>query len=289
MADIYTQPPMEQRLAEARSMFGDNPSAVQAGIATNMTNSATYQDPLKSQQNAMTAIQQVANYDKELAGKYQTGAQQTTAQIGANNALLTNFASAGATPAETIAKGQQAIPTTQEMPVSGFLSPFVASGLATGQSNASKGVYDIATQTKSALDKIIGTEAQAYADALRYQIQQEQLKAEQERLIEEAKNQKIQNDFNAQIELLKLTGGSIVNPFDGKTYIIPKPKEDKTGTFDLASALEAIRSGGQTINQANSRPPISQFDIPDESSSAKLIAPFAGGGGGMAGSGGGAG
>lgn len=293
MPDLYTNTPMTQRLEQVRSIYGNDPSAVQAGIANAMTQSTPFQDTLQSQGNAVNAMQQIGEYDKQLMAKYTAGNQQQQQQQQQSNAMLTAFGSAGATPQDTINKAQAPIPaTTLSEPVSGFLSPFVASGLASGQQNANKAVFDMATQTRSALQSAIGTEAKAYADALKYAIEQEQIKAEQERLAKEAEDQDAKDKFAREFELVKMTGGTIYNPYDGKTYTIPAPKTAKEGTFDIDAALQTIK-GKKITSSPNAtprtRPPLSSFELPeivpsqDVNQSAQLIRPFIYNSGGGAG------
>lgn len=279
MTDIYTNTPMTQRMEQARSVFGDNPSDVARGVATNMTNSPTFQQPLQDQKNALGAMDQIAAYDKELAGKYQTGNQQATAQNQQQNAMLTSFAGAGATPQDTIAKGASAIPTTNYQSFNGILSPFVASGLASGQQQAATDTFDMASQTRSSLEKTVGTEAQAYAEALKYALAEEQYKVEQEQAKQKLIDDKEKEKWNREYELLKLTGGTIYNPWDEKTYTVPAPETSQNGTFDVQSALQLMRGSnpqiqgsGTTnewaINPSNPRPPLESFEIQDKPVSA---------------------
>lgn len=276
MTDLYTNTPMTQRMDQARSVFGDNPADVARGIAGNMTNSPTFQEPLQDQKNALGAMQEIAAYDQQLGQKFQQGNQNATQQIQGNNAMLSNFASAGATPQETIAKGQQAMPATgYQTSFNGILSPFVPSGLASGQQQAATDVFNMASQTRAALEKTVGTEAQAYAEALRYALAQEQYEAERQRQLEQDKKASEAAEFERQLELIKMTGGSIYNPYDGKTYTIPAPEGANSGSFDIQSALSNLRGGtvqGSGIttdyainptnaNQSFYRPPIESFEI----------------------------
>lgn len=281
MPDLYTNNPMTQRLDQARSVFGDNPADVARGVASNMTNSPTFQEPLQGQKTALSAMDEIAAYDKQLASQFQQGNQQAMQATQQNNQMLSNFASAGATPQETIAKGQQNIPQTQYQTYNGILSPFVSSGLASGQQQAATDTFNMATQTRSALEKTIGTEAQAYAEALRYALAQEELKVEQERAEQERLDQIEQQKWNREYELLSLTGGTIYNPWDGKTYTIPVPESAKSGTFDINSALQSMRTQNPQIqgsgtnsnyainpyNAMQSRPPLESFEKEPESSS----------------------
>lgn len=275
MTDIYTNTPMTQRMEQARSVFGDNPSDVARGVATNMTNSPTFQQPLQDQKNALGAMDQIAAYDKELASKYQAGNQQATAQNQQQNTMLTNFAGAGATPQETIAKGASAMPITNYQNFNGILSPFVASGLVSGQQQAATDTFDLASQTRSSLEKAVGSEAQAYAEALKYALAEEALKAEQEAQKIAQEEEKEKEKWNREYELLKLTGGKIFNPWDGKTYTVPAPETSQNGTFDVQSALQLMRSSepkiqgsGTTneweVNPSNVRPPLESFEIQDK-------------------------
>lgn len=303
MTDIYTKTP-EEKLAQATSMFGKNPAAVQAGIAQNMTNSPTFQDTLSSQQNSVNAMQELANYDKQLAQQYQTGAQQAITNLQAKNQELSNYASGGADPNVIINKASQPAPAI-DYTTNGFLSPFVASKLATGQQQANYDVFNMAANTRKSLEAAIGSEARAYADALKYLLDQEQQQAEKDRLKKESEDQLAKEKFARELELVKMTGGSIYNPYDGKTYVIPVPKTAKEGTFDIKTALEELRTANGTfdINTAldnirtTDRPPLSSFDLPDTlinsspnaDTSATLVKPFVMQGQKLSGNGGGAG
>lgn len=51
-------------------------------------------------------------------------------------------------------------------------------------------------------------------------------------------------DFDTEVELRKLTGGQVTDPFTGKMYTIPAPKVSKAGTFNVQQALQTMRSRG---------------------------------------------
>lgn len=205
MTGTYTQ----QNIDSARSVFGDDPSAVARGVAATMTQSPTFQEPIQGQAGAIDALQQIKDYDMQLASQVNQGntAQMQTGQ--AQTANLAAFGALGATPQETIAKAQGELPATEiRTPTSGLLSPFVASGLASGQSKAATDTYDTAAQTRSALTTAVGSEAKAYSDAIKYE---NDLKALEEK--------KKQQEFDNALNIAKLTGSSsFVNPIDGKSY-----------------------------------------------------------------------
>jgi len=214
MASTYTQ----ETLDKAVSQFGNDPVAVRAGIAQSMTAQVPMQEAIGGQATALDKMAQIADYDKQLAGQV-TQANQAQMQANqANRATLGAYGSLGATPQETITKAQGALPATEmRAPTQGFLSPFVAEGLTTGEQTAQSGAFDLASQARGSIERAIGTEAQAYADALSY------------------RNQKEQQDLKNAIELAKLTGASkFINPIDGKSYSI---KTEQTEA-ERARALE---------------------------------------------------
>lgn len=202
VADTYT----EKAVEEAISAFGDDPGAVKAGIAQQEMAKAPMQEAIQGQASNVSAMQQLAEHDKLLAGQVN---QANQAQMEANQvdrARLSAYGALGATPQETIAKAQAPLPeTVYRAPTQGFLSPFVADSLLSGQSNAYADQFDLASQTRGSLERAIGTKAQAYADAV------------------EAMNLRKQQELENAIALAKLTGAtSFTDPNTGEVYQIEK-------------------------------------------------------------------
>lgn len=224
----YTQ----ANIDNARSIFGDDPSAVARGVAQNMTQAPAMQEAIAGQGGAIDALGEIKAYDQELAGRVNQGNTAQMQNEQAQTQALANYGSAGATAQETINKGAQAIPELEmRAPTQGLLSPFVASSLSTGNVKAATDTYDLAAQTRAALTKAIGSEAENYYNVIKEQNMQKELA--------DAK----------KLDLIKAFGGDY--ELDGKTYHFDTPEEklEKERKANQSVLYRTGKSGASLLDE----------------------------------------
>lgn len=269
LSQTYTQSPVQERLERAKQMAQansgtTNPEAVKQALAQEtFANDQPLNEAVQGQQDSVNALQQLASYDQEVSQKY---TQANQAQLAADNQRRAQTTAMGAVDGSnaqaTIAQGPASFDiNTFAKPVvqdGGFLSPFVASGLTQGQAQATMDTYSLADTTRGARERYLGNEISQLAGAYQAELEAEQEKSrmeEEDRQREETQN--MQN-FQLELELAEKLGGSVVNPKTGKVYQFAKPApsaQSKKGTFDIATALQAMRGGSQT--QSTPQSPLS--------------------------------
>ena len=262
----YTQ----QNIDSARSAFGDNPSAVAAGVAKTMTQSPTFQAPIQAQGNAIDALGEIKAYDQKLSGQVTSANQAEQQAIQQRGVQLAQQGSLGATPQETIAKAQAPLPATViRQPTQGLLSPFNAERLVSGQSKAATDTFDIAANTRAALTAAVGSEAEAYSRAIQYGNEKKALEAELERQRKQDQEKRDELAFNQAVTMAKLTGSSsIVDPRTGQTIDISQPGDDgDTGILKKLSSNgktfldEVIDGQGSFADVINQNPQLNESEI----------------------------
>jgi hypothetical protein len=239
-----------EKVKSYRSIVGDNPEAIRQAVADDMIKTdQPLQESITGQQDA---IQEMYKADQQYADLMR-GSNQANKQA---STFLTNMATKGAqagsfdpnNPQATIASGPADF-NVQEMaqtPVAnGILNPFVASGIASGQTNAAAGTFDLAAQQRGSRERAIGTEAESVAKIAAYQIEQERIQRE----IEEEKRKQEEARKLAEFERKRAYaqdyGGSVVDPTTGETFTY-KSKEEKERDAQQ-SVLQKIGKSGKTL------------------------------------------
>jgi hypothetical protein len=272
MATTYSLPSYQQSVMDkALETLGGykaspTPAAVRQQSATQMiSQDQPLQEAMTAQQGAVgdLAIEKLRAADQQLAKNYQSNQQAQLAKTQAMQQELRSGAQTyGADPQKTIASGpllidlasfnQKYAPTTS---ADQLLSPFVAEGIAGGEAQVSQDVYSLADLQRAARERIIGTESQAIADIYEYELAKK--KEEEQKAAEDAAIK-----YETERDYAKLIGGSVVNPYTGKTEVYPAPSQDSKLT-------ETERSLSKKLSQVNQ-------DIKNWATPSDLFAKYAG-------------
>ncbi len=215
--------PYQKKLDETVSQVGTNPEAVRQALADKAISSDTkLQEGIQGQKTGLSAIEQLSNFDQQLAGQYQQTNQQQMAADTARRAQTTQMGAFNPNNAQaTIASGPANFDVNQMAQtavVPGIISPFVQAGLVSGQQQAAQGVFDMASAQRASRERVIGSEIENMVKLFSAQQQAEQAKRE----AEEARKQA---DFERQYNYAKEVGGVVRDPISGQEYKFETPEE----------------------------------------------------------------
>lgn len=215
----------DQRVQQLRSQVGDNPEAIRQAAGQQMIqNDQQLQESVQGQQAGVSALQQLAEYDQQLAGQVRQANQQQMQTDTARRAATTQMGAINPNDAAaTIASGPvdfnvQQFGQTYGPAQNAILSPFVASGMVSGQAQAAQGTYDLASQLRGSRERAIGSEADAIARIAASQIEKERLEAERKKAEELAK-------YESARDYAMLYGGTVRNPLTGQDEKYESPEE----------------------------------------------------------------
>lgn len=244
----------EERVKQLRSQVGDNPEAIrQAVTSEKLSSDQPLQESIQGQQGSIDALGQLAEYDKQLADQVRGANTQQMQTTAARNTATTAMGAVDpSSAAATIAQGPAQLDvkqfSQQYAPTTGILSPFVASGLTSGQSQAATDTYSLASQLRGSRERIIGSEAAAYADVARAQIERDRIEEEKRRLEEERIRQDKERQFEIDLKYAQTYGGNIVDPISGKEYRFEKPKTEEEKKAEAEqSVFNKIGTSGKRL------------------------------------------
>jgi len=221
----YTNSPAAERfrLAEeaARRNTGFvNPESVRQALATQtLENDPALQQSFSQQESALSAMDELAKFDREIAAKQISGNQQMTQNIRAAQQRERAMGSFDPNnPSATIAQGPATFDTQQilrDATPTSLISPFAANSIVSGQQNMNVDTFNMAGDAASARQRNLGFEIAALARAYAQQYEEDQ---KRKQLLEAQKQQQFEN----AMALSKLTGQPFVDPYTGKSYDLPK-------------------------------------------------------------------
>lgn len=246
MADIYSTTPYEKRIEAARtaaqSSFGStDPSAVKAALAEQtFAQDQPFQQAVSEQAQSVEALNELKNYDQQLAGQVNQANQQLQAQQTQLQGQFRQMGRIDPTSATaTTAMGPATFDASQvaaQSTVPGLISPFAASGIASGQTTAALGAFDSASAARAARERLLGTDIAAMAGAYA-----ERLRLEQDE--KESQEKKQQQDFDNALALAKLTGQkSFTDPRTGQVHEIAFGSELTAGEREASALRDQLKS-----------------------------------------------
>lgn len=245
MADIYSTTPYEKRIEAARtaaqSQFGStDPSAVKAALAEQtFAQDQPFQQAVGQQSQAVDALSQLADYDRKLAqessaANVQLGSQQAQQREQFRQMGRIDPTSAAATTAMGPATFDTA-QIQQQSTVPGLISPFAASGIATGQTGAALDVYDSASAARAARERLLGSDIAAMAGAYAERIRQEEAEKERE-------EQRKSEEFDRGVTIAKLTGQKqFRDPFTGEVHDIASDSNLTEGEREASALRDQLK------------------------------------------------
>lgn len=257
IAEPYTQDSeVQRRIEEAkRSAVSDNPEAVKQALTQQTFNNDTQlNEAVQGQQDATNKIMQLAEYDQQLAGEVRAGNQQQQQVQQQQQQQATQLGAFNPNDAQaTIAAGPVSFDTNQIMQTQTptLLSPFVASGIASGATQAGVDTFQLADFARGARERYLGNEVSQLAN-----LYQAQYEAEQERRRQEEANKL--RLFELDLKYAQDMGGEVVDPLSGKVYKFPSPQEKAAQEAQLAQAQQ--NSVGDQLKQIKGRSGKSLFE-----------------------------
>jgi hypothetical protein len=229
----YTlDPALQARIDKAKAVAGtDNPEAIRKALTTQtFNNDSQLQEAHQGQQTALSALDQMATFDKQLASNSNNANTQQMATDTANRNYAASLGTIDPNNAQaTIASGPAMLDLSQikgpSTDANAILNPFVAAGLSAGQSKAAQDTYNLADMMRSSRERSLGGEVNSLVQA--YQLDLAEKQRQEELARQKAKEELAQKITASQteLEIKKQIGGDWTDPTTGKTYHIPTPQE----------------------------------------------------------------
>lgn len=269
LTQTYTQSPVDERLRQAqeaaqRNTGMVNPASVQQAIAEQtLSNDPALNQSIGQQETALSAMQQLADFDRQLASQQTQGNDQLRQNmIASQQSQRAMGAFDPNNPSATIAQGPASFDIAEILrsatPTS-LISPFAASSIVSGQQGMNVDAFNMAQKSQEARQRNLGFEIAALAKAYQTQFELEQRKKE----LEDAQRQQ---DFDNALSIAKLTGSrTFTDPLTGKSYDIAG--ESSSGILSRVSAsgktfLEEVTDGfGNFSDVLRNNPGLSQEEV----------------------------
>jgi hypothetical protein len=237
ISDTYTKESAVQRkINQAKESAGiDNPEAVKQEIVKQAYQDPELQQAVQREKTSTEKIQEMANYDQELASQQQANMQQATANVtGVQQRAAEQAAYDPTDPASAVRAAenyQSQIDDIYNQPETGLISPFAAEGVAQGVYDQGEAQLSADRFTRGLIQNQLGSEAIQAAN-----IYQSQYEAEQARRLreEQEQQQKELMAYETARDYALREGGEVYNPFTGETEIYtPEKREGEGATYIL--------------------------------------------------------